>query len=138
LNKPFLTVDEGRSSSWESMRGTNNSSPQDTIWLRNFTLLHGFSSAPLTQNITDLHWHRTATLAPLLIWLVRFPLCCSVDTETGLRDLWHGFDSLQVQFRDFFLFTTASRPALGTGVSFHGGKGTGAWSWPLTAIWCRG
>jgi hypothetical protein len=27
---------------------------------------------------------------------------------------------------------------MGTGGSFHGGKPTGAWSWPLTSIWCRG
>jgi hypothetical protein len=29
-----------------------------------------------------------------------------------------------------------SRP-MGTRVSFPGGKAAGAWSWPLTSIWCR-
>jgi len=32
---------------------------------------------------------------------------------------------------------TASYP-MGTGGSFSGGKAAGAWSWPLTSIYCRG
>jgi len=27
---------------------------------------------------------------------------------------------------------------MGTGVSFPGVKAAGAWSWPLTSIYCRG
>jgi len=46
-----------------------------------------------------------------------------------------------------FLFTTASRTALGptqppysisTGGSFRGDTAAGSWSWPLTSIYCRG
>jgi len=29
-------------------------------------------------------------------------------------------------------------PSNGYRGSYHGGKPTGAWSWPLTSIWCRG
>jgi len=32
---------------------------------------------------------------------------------------------------------TASGPWMGTGSSLPGGRVAGAWSWPLTSIWCR-
>jgi hypothetical protein len=40
-----------------------------------------------------------------------------------------------------FLFSTGCRPALGPPASSPmgtGSKAAGAWSWPLTSIWCRG
>jgi hypothetical protein len=60
-----------------------------------------------------------------------------------------GLDDREFESREgmeIFLFTTASRLALGpphppiqwsTRGSFPGGKAVGVWSWPLISIWCR-
>jgi len=49
-----------------------------------------------------------------------------------------GFDSLQGQWREFFLLTTASIPVLGAtvgaGGSFPENKEAGAWHWVVTSI----
>jgi len=64
----------------------------------------------------------------------------SGSIETRLWAGGPGFDSRKGKY--FFLFTTASRPALGPPRAlpngyqgfFPGGRAAGAWSWPLTSI----
>jgi hypothetical protein len=62
-------------------------------------------------------------------------------TALGYRLNDRGFESRQGL--GIFIFTTASGThpasyAMGTRSYFSGGKAAGAWSWPLTSIWCRG
>jgi hypothetical protein len=71
----------------------------------------------------------------------------SVSILTRLRAGRPRFDSQVVQWRDVFLFATASRPVVGPTqpptqwvprALSHRGKAAGAWYWPLTSVKCRG
>jgi hypothetical protein len=100
---------------------------------------------PLTSDFTFLWWQEQKQRRIVTEQVVCKPWGNLVITVTRQ---WSGrpvFSSQQRQWRDFFHFATASRPALGptqphpmgTRGSFPAGKAAGAWSWPLTSIQCR-
>jgi hypothetical protein len=72
--------------------------------------------------------------------------CISTTTQTRvLRDGWSGVwvpaDGGSFSLHHLVQTSAGALPTsypMGTGSSFLGGKVAGAWSWPLTFIYCRG